>query len=176
MNKACLLLIILFIMFGLSVQGNAAPVYNPSTGHMYELVFGNWWIAENNAIALGGHLVTINNQAEQDWLVNKFGSTLAYWIGLNDFVSDNHYVWSSGEPVTFTNWARYYDNNSDWYDSIVMNSEGAGKWNYACLPCASSGIAEWQTNSVPEPSTFVLMGMGLTTMAIWEMRRILNPG
>ena len=170
MKKLYLLLIFLFIVFGLSASGYAAPIYNQSTGHMYDIIFGDWVTAENNAIALGGHLVTINDQAEQDWLIDTFGSNTFYWIGLNDIVSDNHYEWTSGEPVTFTNWEREDDHNSDKFDWISMNYGGAGKWNYFCLNCASFGIAEWQTNSVPEPATLILIGTGLTALAAWRTR------
>jgi len=176
MKRLFLFLIIVLTVLGFSLSGHAAPVYNPSNGHMYDIVNGNWVTAEYNAIALGGHLVTINDADEQNWLLDTFGSNTFYWIGLNDIVSDNHYEWTNGEPVTFTNWEREYDNNSDKFDWIEMNYGGAGKWNYFCLDCASSGIAEWKTNSVPEPATFMLLGLGLTTLAVWRMRRNLKPG
>ncbi len=170
MIKLYLLVIVLFIMFGVPMSGYAVPVYNPTTGHMYEIVNGNWDAAEHKAITLGGHLVTINDQAEQTWLINTFGSNTYYWIGLNDVTSDNHYEWTSGEPVTFTNWERADDNNSDWFDWISMNYGGPGIWNYFCLNCASYGIAECQTNSVPEPGTLILMGTGITAIGIWGKR------
>ena len=43
-----------------------------------------------------------------------------------------------------------------------------------CLNCASFGIAEWKTNSVPEPTTLILLGAGLTALAVWRMRHGLN--
>ena len=58
--------------------------HNPVTGHDY-LYFGGarpWVEAEAYAVSLGGHLVTINNAAEDAWLVATFGTE--YFIGFND--------------------------------------------------------------------------------------------
>ena len=49
---------------------------NPATGHDYVYVEDgmSWADAEAHAVSLGGHLVTINNAAENDWLVATFGT------------------------------------------------------------------------------------------------------
>ncbi len=60
--------------------------YNPSTGHWYRLTATGltWTQAEQAAVALGGHLVTINDSAENDWVFAHFGASgvLPLWIGL----------------------------------------------------------------------------------------------
>ena len=77
---------------------------NPATGHYYsELENMSWAEAEAHAVRLGGHLVTINDQAEQDWLFSTFGQQ-SQVIGFNDLTSPGTWVWSSDEPVTYTNW------------------------------------------------------------------------
>jgi hypothetical protein len=79
-------------------------------GHEYALTSPNvtWQEAETEAVAWGGHLVTINDQAEQDWLANTFPYTLypGIYIGMNDIANEGFWVWSSGEPVTYTNWTQ----------------------------------------------------------------------
>jgi hypothetical protein len=67
-----------------------------------------------------GTLVTVNDQEEHRWLVRNFSSfdgvNRALWIGLidpdpsrsvtpdvNTYV--NHFVWASGQPVTFFCWS-----------------------------------------------------------------------
>ncbi len=83
---------------------------NPANGHLYYLLSANGWLeAENEAVSLGGHLATINDPAEQDWVWATFGPDSSFqtgplWIGLNDVVEEGAFVWSSGEPAGFTYW------------------------------------------------------------------------
>jgi len=93
------------------------PVINPANGHAYQLLAGSsWTVAEQTAVALGGHLVTVNDQAEQDWLVLNFhnvgGVDVDVWTGLNDVVVEGTWEWISGEPVTYTNWDLNEPNDS----------------------------------------------------------------
>lgn len=79
-----------------------ATAYNPVTRHTYHLLpRSSWSAAEKAALSLGGHLVAINDAAEGTWL-NEFAG--AVWTGLNDADREGQYVWSNGEPVTYTNW------------------------------------------------------------------------
>jgi len=53
--------------FGLSAHASilTGPVVNPANGHVYYLLSQNTWSnAEAEAVALGGHLATIRNAAE----------------------------------------------------------------------------------------------------------------
>ena len=85
--------------------------FNPATTHYYAQVDGLTWVeAEAYAVRLGGHLVTINDQAEQDWLSATFTQE-SVGIGLNDLASEGTWVWTSGEPVTYTNWDPGEPNN-----------------------------------------------------------------
>jgi hypothetical protein len=89
----------------------ASPVIvNPANGHRYVLLNNNTWTAsESEAVSMGGHLATIDNQAEEDWIFNTFGhyggQNRLLWIGLNDAMAEGKFVWSSAEPVVFTAWA-----------------------------------------------------------------------
>ncbi len=91
----------------------------------------SWPIAEANAQSYGGHLVTINSQAENDWLVSQFGAfgvNLA-WIGFTDEANEGSFVWSSGEPATFTNWLPGEPNNESNGDYGVIQLSSTGKWD-----------------------------------------------
>jgi len=59
-------------------------------------------------VILGGHLVTINDEAEHKWASATFGvsndTARALWIGLNARSRTNTFEWSSGEAVTYINW------------------------------------------------------------------------
>ncbi|HZR19628.1 MAG TPA: C-type lectin domain-containing protein, partial [Verrucomicrobiae bacterium] len=87
----------------------AGPVYNPATTHSYFLLTSSSWTeAEAAAISLGGHLVTVNDSAENDWLVSTFsnfgGQPRALWTGLTDAGDEGSFLWSSGEESSYTNW------------------------------------------------------------------------
>jgi|GEM_PF-4135810 len=104
-------------------------------GSKYYLVTNNTWTgAQAQAKALGGNLVTINDQAEQDWLLKTFGGSTRYWIGLTDKDSEakndgSKFQWVSGETSTYRNFApgepNDLGNNEDYGE--MMGSDG--KWN-----------------------------------------------
>lgn len=51
----------------------------------------------------GAHLVSINDAAEQTWLLYVFGAE-NYWIGFTDGIKKNEKEWDDGDPLTYTNW------------------------------------------------------------------------
>ena len=55
----------------------------------------------------GAHLVSINDAAEQAWLLYVFG-TENFWIGFTDGIRKNDKEWDNGDPLNYTNWD---DNN-----------------------------------------------------------------
>ena len=78
------------------------------TGHSYysSTIFQAelWEDANRRAEELGGYLVAINSQAEQD-SIEKYTGGGRFWIGLRYSPSLGAFKWTSGEPVTFTDWA-----------------------------------------------------------------------
>lgn len=131
-----------------------------------------WQQAEAYAISLGGHLVAINSAAEQALLVSQFGGTENLWIGFNDVAVEGTFVWTNGDPVTYTNWAFGEPNNQFGEDATVMNWSAPGNWND--LPHANAGILNRGIVelSIPEPSTFAIFGMFIALGACcWLYRR-----
>ena len=116
-----------------------AVVYGPITnnGRAYLLLSGSTWAeSEAGAVQLGGHLVTINDAVESDWVFTTFGSfggtNRELWIGLNDAAQEGTFVWSSGEPVTYTRWYPGEPNNfsNDDYTHIwAPDKDANGRWN-----------------------------------------------
>jgi hypothetical protein len=116
---------------------DVGPGYlNPASGHAYYAVhgFASWAAAEARAQELGGHLLTINDAAEQDWVWRTIAHPSRQefiWLGLNDAASEGSFAWASGEAPQYTNWAAGQpDDASPW---------GAGA-DYAALDVASGGV------------------------------------
>ena len=120
------------------------PITNSANGHWYYLLDAtNWPAAEQIAVSLGGHLVTINNAAENDWVFTNFsnfgGVERALWLGLNDAAQENIWYWVSGEPGIYFNWAPGEPNSGGGYfseeDHALMwhpsANAPAGSWNDA---------------------------------------------
>ncbi len=96
---------------GLTTMGTAQQVRwvdNPLSGKVVGLTYGTsgWNAAEAQAVTFGGHLVTIRNEAENQWLKDTFAGQLnGSWIGYTDAGTEGQWRWSSGEPTTFTGWS-----------------------------------------------------------------------
>ena len=127
--------------------------------HWYALtpLAAAWDVAEAEAVARGGHLASLNSASERNFLVTNFlhGVNLLrpFWIGFNDSAQEGTFVWSSGEPVTYTAWNPGEPNNLNnedytafnWFFSGSSNSslDDLGQWNDTLLAgLYSTGPAE----------------------------------
>jgi len=173
---------VLFCTVGLgSTIGSG--VFNPANGHTYVLLDKSaWTVAEAEAVSLGGHLASVNNAAENQFLLDAFcsgaDSKRVLWIGLTDNGNEGHFRWTSGEPLTYTNWFTGEPNNKaigggaenfvsfNWNFSLpeATASTPRGTWNddidighqdssKPTTPGPFNGVAEL----VPEPSHFLLL-------------------
>lgn len=166
---------------------------NPANGHLYSWFDSNRWTdAENIAVAEGGHLVTINNATENDWVFQWLqtdtpADVYKAWIGLYQLPGSPEpaggWVWSSGEFVTYTNWqlstgepnnyqgqpedfALMYARQHDW-------DENPSYWNdtLETFPWYRVvGVVEKNPEPVPEADVLVLVGLGC--LVLWRYRRM----
>lgn len=118
---------------------------NPINGHTYHLLeSSNWSDAEAFAVSLGGHLATVRSREENQWILSTFGrqdrDNRDLWIGLHDAYSEGHWVWTSGEDVTYTNFDRKQPDNGVEEEEGQINEDYVhlygdrskrrnGKWN-----------------------------------------------
>ena len=98
-----------------------------------------WTAAEAEAVSLGGHLVTIRNATENQSILNQFG-TQTLWIGLSRGIG-GQFAWSSGEPITYTNWFNGDPNDYlgiEDYGAISWTGQTPGTWND--MPATALGL------------------------------------
>lgn len=138
------------------IPGSMGQVVNPSNGHTYHILEESTWTdAQIAAIGLGGNLVTIDDQTENDWVFQTFGNWAGQprdlWIGLNDIASEGVYEWASGGGAPYTNWASGQPDNYIWNDPVngedhvqmygFGSQYGPGFWND--MHDADPGTAGW---------------------------------
>lgn len=116
--------------------------YNAGNGHVYALVHGPYWQdVEDQAKSLGAHLITINDQAENDWILSIFGDYQVFWIGFNDLKKEGQWVWSSKESATYTNW-------HCWPTGLCEpNNGGGGEEEHVAV----FNLIDWDTNTPIAP-------------------------
>jgi len=129
---------------------------NPDNGHCYgSTAIGTWIEAEAEAVAAGGHLATVRNAAENQWLLDNFGQSENRWIGLVQQEGppepDGGWAWSSGEQVVYTNWINGEPNDDhegeDWVEMKGTHSTWAGQWNDQGAGLQLRGIIEMPCRS-----------------------------
>ena len=162
-------------------------------GHSYAITLehSNWTQAEAWAQELGGHLVQVDDLAENAWLSTQFQGYYAQsapddpwaslvWIGLEyvggDRLDRTSWQWSTGGPLTFDPaWWINPNNYTGVHTYLHTDTHpNPGTWlNYEghdLIPASyAQGIIEL-TQPVPLPAAFVLASLGLGS-AGWLLRR-----
>lgn len=95
----------------------------------------------------GGTLVLIKTQDIQDFIYNQLAHTYNHthdkvWIGLNDIVTEDKFVWEDGTSLNYSNWAsgegpnsgsiqHVFQHNTE--DCVILDVGVRGKWHdYSC--------------------------------------------
>jgi hypothetical protein len=159
----------------------AAYVWHSYNGHQYSLTDAQefWTAAEAEAVSVGGHLATVNDDAENTFLMNTFDGAISQggdpiaWIGYyRTDVNSNDWGWISGEPVTYFrhDYASWPQGGTHVYLHLPAHVPQPGTWNANPLhdtepSRAPFGIIE----VVPEPAGCSIAG--LTVLALASRRR-----
>jgi hypothetical protein len=164
--------------FGAAAQ--AATATGPTisyNGHDYTLLTADDWApSEAYAISQGGHLVSIDDAAENNFILGTFRPNGSIWLGLERVGAGNglaDFAWTNGSASTFRNWAGGEPNNAGGIENAV-HMYGNGQWNDLAgnnnnYDGAKYGVME--VTAVPEPETYALMLAGLASIGFVSRRR-----
>jgi hypothetical protein len=115
-------------------QGRSIPGFlymGSMNGSQYYCSRSNYNIqqAREAANRLGGHIVTINSEEENEFIASNIISRTAL-IGLTDIAKEGDFVWDSGQDLVYTNWFANQPNDKGGIQDIV-EIDRAGLWNDA---------------------------------------------
>jgi hypothetical protein len=117
--------------------------------------------AQSNCVALGGHLVTIADDAENAFAWSMSGAE--HWIGANDGKGPREpgvgsYAWLTGEAFSYEHWTAGQPNASatdcngnggaGCYEHCAFQWNGGGWNDRYCLHTIES-VCEWDTTNPP---------------------------
>ncbi|MEK6703219.1 MAG: lectin-like protein [Planctomycetota bacterium] len=144
-----------------SAQVVAGPIQYG--GHVYYLVGpGGWTECEAQAVAMGGHMVTIDDAAENQWVLATFGPHAQglLWIGLRANAPLGSWSWASGSSAPYRNWANGEPNNGCSPELYVVIYPGGAWFDGPNDPigCNGSppayGVVEVPCTTMPPTSTW----------------------
>ena len=72
-----------------------------------------WRRAHAKCVELGGHLVAIETRDENEFVTELAAKAKldSVWIGANDEEKEGHWVWTTGQPLTYSYWCGDQPNN-----------------------------------------------------------------
>jgi hypothetical protein len=149
--------------------------YSYSTGSFYRLTSGinSWEIANTNAansvlFGYAGHLVHVNSQAEQDYVIGSHAYNGGFgWIGGSDKVTEGTWQWHFGAnagEIFYSGGAAVAGTYTNWQPAQPDSTGGAAPVNYAYVRAVTLGPwADWGVELTGAPS-----------LIEWEGSKLLN--
>uniref|UniRef100_A0A0N5A1P4 C-type lectin domain-containing protein n=1 Tax=Parastrongyloides trichosuri TaxID=131310 RepID=A0A0N5A1P4_PARTI len=86
----------------------------------------SWYAAEHSCTKWDGHLVSINSEAENDF-VKKLHKNVV-WIGLNDLQNEGEFINTDGTKLNYCNWKIGAPDNKEHNENCVEH-DSSGRMN-----------------------------------------------
>jgi Lectin C-type domain len=119
----------------------------------------SWVDAERDCETDGGHLIVIDDEAENNWmaqiaalsLTNQGSSHQLAWLGLGDHAKEGEFRWVTGAPLTLTFWFSNEPNSLNKAEDCG-EMRASGLWNddrcnaelaYVCECDGLPSAGEW---------------------------------
>jgi tetratricopeptide (TPR) repeat protein len=146
-------LVILGVIIGPTLLKTFTPdprVLNPKNNHLYlhSLDAGfetesTWVEARDYCASQGGHLVTIQDVAENEFVYELTNGSS--WLGATDEEQEGTWLWVTGEPVQYTNWNVDEPSNLD--DEDYLFFEHSPQWRVTSSSDLLTFTCEWDLES-----------------------------
>ena len=114
----------------------------PFNGHRYKVAAGacSWHEAKARCAEAGGHLVIINDEKEQAFLVELLkasGMTVnksrqdftGLWLGCTDELEAGRWLWGDGTSIGYSNWLEGQPSNEPGCHYVAMEIHAGGGWD-----------------------------------------------
>lgn len=128
----------------------------PGNGHRYQYVPGwfTWSQADANARSMGGHLLTISSQEENDWVWRTFSSWVPFhpqlagwWTGGLKNPPTAPWAWVTGEPFEFNRHVEGDDDKNVPLPRLIQSNNGGenmpSSWHMKHYTSLIGYVVEW---------------------------------
>jgi hypothetical protein len=85
-----------------------------------------WWEAKFACDDIGGQLVVISTEQENEF-VRRLAKDHLVWLGGTDEFKEGEWTWDNGEAFKFKNWDAKQPSASPGYNFLILNGK-SGKW------------------------------------------------
>ncbi len=154
-NRIIISFLIISFLLGITspFRGTAQNESTIFNGHEYELIthYITWAEAKEDCEDRGGHLVTISNFEENEF-VSSFAAVI--WIGFTEEVNEGSWQWITGETITYTNWAPGEPNNYGGIDEDYAEMGGDGRWFDNINRDSNPYVCEWEPDYSEDNENF----------------------
>jgi hypothetical protein len=88
-----------------------------------------WSEAQAIAASVGGHLLRIESQAENDFIMQSFWNDQAIFLDASDAATEGLFTYSDGRPLTYDNWRPGEPNNYGGIQDYARIADDQGRWD-----------------------------------------------